>query len=352
LKLVHFRERRTYHIGEYDLARVKSELATESMRPLKGQYELLRTGDFVVYQDNRRTRFSREILARRAAALLAIESGNEVRMRGMDISAGGHKFHFVPSLGDRGELEYHEGTHDARIITFARTPFAPSFKADRRTFDEYYRGYSFPDFFSPFVKMRHFRFQAVDGTFRFQSRRYSDSKHSPSSKLVFDMGRPGDVAKCYVSLARMLDPRMEARGQGRPFDRVMAIFDIDADKDHSEHRVGEDGVCSICLKNARAKADRALAEYPSARLLFSGTKGFHMHLDKEVSAEEYLATTEILNANQACVDDFSFERNGSRRLDMHRIIKVPGTVDATTGCIVADGVSRLALADSFSSNPF
>ncbi|MFH0815537.1 MAG: hypothetical protein V1934_01795 [Methanobacteriota archaeon] len=352
MKLVHFRERRTYSIGEYDLARMNGELRADAKRPLKGPYELLRGDDFVVYQDNRRTRFSRELLVRRAATLLASISGNDAKMRGMDVAAGGHRFRFVPSLADEGELEYYEGTHGAQVIALARTPLAPSFRLDMKALDEFYKNYRFPPFFAPFVKMRHFRFQALDGTFRFQSRRYSDSKHSPSSKLVFDLGRPGNVAKCYVSLARMLDPRMEARGRGRPLDRMLAIFDIDADKDHSEHLIGADGVCSKCFKNARSKADKALGEFPVARLLFSGTKGFHLHLDKEVSAAEYLATAEALNEISAIVDDFSFERIGTRCLDMHRIIKVPSTVDAATGCLIAEGVTRIALADSFTSNPF
>ncbi len=352
MKLVHFTERKTYTIGEYDLARVKGELAADSQRPLKGPYELLRTDDFVVYQDNRRTRFTRELMTRRAAALLASISGGETRVCGMDVVAGGQRFHFVPSLDNKDEMDYYEGAHDARILTLTRTPLAPSFKADRKTLDAFYRGYAFPRWFSPLIKMRHFRFQALDGTFRFQSRRYSDSKHSPASKMLFDMGRPGDAAKCYFSLARMLDPRMEARGAGRPIDRVLAVFDIDAAKDHREHLVGEDGVCSLCLKDARTKADKALREFPDATVLFSGTKGFHIHLGREVGSAEYLAMSDALGAAGAPVDDFSFERSGRRCLDMHRIIKVPGTVDAATGCVVGEGVHRLTLADSFSSNPF
>jgi hypothetical protein len=352
LKLVHFKERKTYTIGEYDLARLKGELAADSLRPLKGPYELLRTDELVVYHDNRRTRFSRELLVRRAAALLASISGGDTKVVGMDVISDSQRFHFVHSVDSRDELEYYEGAHDAKVISLTRNTLAPYFIVDRKALDEFYRSYAFPRWFSPLVKMRHFRFQTLDGTFLFQSRRYSDSKRDPSSKLVFDMGRPGDVAKCYVSLARMLDPRMEARGAGRPIDRVLAVFDIDAAKDHREHIVGENGTCSLCLKDAQSKADCALDEFPDATVLFSGTKGFHVHLGREVSAVEYLEMADSLGAADAPVDDFSFERSGRRCLDMHRIIKVPGTVDAATGCLVAEGVRRVALADAFSSNPF
>jgi hypothetical protein len=162
-------------------------------------------------------------------------------------------------------------------------------------------------------------------------------------------------------MARVLDPIKERAGLGRPVDLLMPVLDIDAPKDHGVHEIRGDGVCARCLEGARARVEAAVAGAGEPeRILFSGTKGFHLHYGGERPSREVMVLTDSANAEGErrglgkVADDFSYVRDGQRRFDLHRIVKVPGTADAQTGCLVSEAERsavaprQLPLRDRFS----
>jgi len=126
-------------------------------------------------------------------------------------------------------------------------------------------------------------------------------------------------------------------------DLLMPVLDVDAPKDHGTHEIGGDGVCADCLAGARLRVDAAVAGAGEPeRILFSGTKGFHLHYGGEMPSKKVIELTDSANAEGErrglgkVADDFSYVRDGERRFDLHRIVKVPGTADAQTGCPVEE----------------
>ena len=341
-------------LSEYEASRIERGVPASLRIPTKSGYELVRTREFVVYRDNRRDRFRRELLIRRALGVVARTTGSTVEWDGRIARGGGVAYVFADRVGSKAEFEYHRSRvgEKTEVVALEKSPLVPWFVPDRAAFRNFYSKFEFPDWFRPRLKMRHFRFQLTDSRFAFQTRPYTASgKHGANEKFRHDLKviGGGRVAKCYVSMARVLDPIKERAGLGRPVDLLMPVLDIDAPKDHEVHEIGGDALCTKCLEGARAGVETAVAGAGAPEhILFSGTKGFHLHYGEERSSSGVMALTDAANAEGArrglglIADDFSYVRDGERRFDLHRIVKVPGTADAQTACVVSKVSANLA----------
>jgi hypothetical protein len=148
----------------------------------------------------------------------------------------------------------------------------------------------------------------------------------------------GGIAKVYFSLFRCLDSKLEQQGKGFMIDLGLLTFDLDVKHD-GPHLINEKGLCSLCLEKMRADWEALESRLYELKILvdkivFSGTKGLHIHTGEEVHQQDFVDIIADINAEKKLVDDFTYDYNGEKRFDMHRIFKVPGTIDSTTACIV------------------
>ena len=137
----------------------------------------------------------------------------------------------------------------------------------------------------------------------------------------------------------------ERQGKGIPLDLLLLVLDVDADRDHNEHLIDDHGICDRCLSSAKQKLESVRRTAEPERCVFSGSKGYHLHYQREISSAEMLEFLAEINKHQELVDDFTFARDGVKQFDMHRIFKVPGTVDATTACVIDEDLKRLDVKD-------
>jgi len=155
----------------------------------------------------------------------------------------------------------------------------------------------------------------------------------------------------------MLFPILEFYGKGRPLSKVIAAFDIDSNK--HIHIIGKEGYCVKCLndsiKKAREISEILLDEGFNYIRVFSGSKGFHFYiLDennkmvKEIPAKDYLDLITYINRKlkENYIDNINF-KSKMNTLDLHRIFKLPNSIDASTGILIKEGFHKLNFKDEF-----
>lgn len=331
----------------------------------KTPYEFFRTSQFVIFEPNRKQKTRMEFKFARAFEVLA----EKYNVTNVEYEYAGyliHIIHFpdlevlvVPEVRTKEELEFFIylvydklRSKDLQVVSTTKSDHCAYMTFEK--FPKIYDNLKLPDWFRPFVKHRHFRQMNTNGSFNFQTRTYADSaKSTIEEKYRKDFYRKKQIpAKCYFSLAGMIDPIMEMEGNGRPFDRILEVYDIDADKDHGIHR--GPGICPDCLSSARKKLDSFKEILTPRRVLFSGKKGFHVHMGREISEKEMLASLEMIeDSARGLVDRFIFEDEyGELRFDTHRIFKVPETVDLTTGYFISENFHKIPkLGDNLNDKP-
>ncbi|MHA1730829.1 MAG: hypothetical protein ACTSU5_02750 [Promethearchaeota archaeon] len=351
------------------------------------RYKLAR-GVVVVYRDNRQVRTRNFWFEVRALASLSRELGTSFR----------HSVKFNPR--GLGEVEVDGvGAEDDRVMVEVKRrhvtqdivdyyekkrkglkfkecvlvapKFAPSlrfpkrvtpytFKADFMTLMRYYNeDFGLPKWFEPRLPDRHVRVLLQNGRWHGVRRKLTrTAKHTPTSKLVQDVDKMGRhrlfPVRVYYTLSAMASPVDEFRGKGRPLPRVLAAIDVDSD--HGEHVIGPSGHCELCLREARAKADLVGEKLTADGLDFetthSGFKGYHFYLKDEEGLAKEVAPGELLELAESLVDDggrpltdtVHFRaRDGS--FDVHRVFKLPGSVDAATGVVSTGHLQELQFDD-------
>jgi hypothetical protein len=186
------------------------------------------------------------------------------------------------------------------------------------------------------------------------------AKHTPTSKLCLALNRIRQrqqlPVRIYYTLSPMMQPVAEHHGRGRPLPLAIAALDVDAE--HKQHVIGPEGYCKQCIAESTAKADdidrqlRALG-VPFSRVL-SGSKGFHFYLlDETTGLVKQMPVADLQSLFQQLndalghplTDNVNFHaKDGS--FDLHRIFKLPGTVDAATGVLVQAEMERLSFNDT------
>ena len=224
-------------------------------------------------------------------------------------------------------------------------------KLDFKTAHSYYSSVRFPEWVRELIPSRHIRFLLPNGVWTGIRKKLSKTaKYTVEEKFkkqLFKFARKGRMPiKIYYSMARMVNPVSEYVGKGYPMPFLLLVFDVDV----SAKRIIDDkGYYENFFDNAEKLAkivEEKLQERGyKTKKLFSGLKGFHVYglkNDKvcEVKPEEMIELTYEL---ADYVDNVRFK--GSSGFDMHRIIKLPSTVDLATGIVVTENFKRLDLKD-------
>ena len=210
------------------------------------------------------------------------------------------------------------------------------YKLDSKTLENYYNYFTLPNFIRQEIGKRHLRFLTQSGKWLAPKRRVtSTSKHTTDQKIIQEIFKVKQVpVKIYYSLARVIDPISEFRGKGHPIDQIILGFDIDADP--HQHVITNDPYCKECVKRSFRKLKKVNdildQEKINYKILLSGSKGFHIYLldkDEKVRIGKESEVIYYLELFKGLVDDFRSKYQ--REWDFHRIFKLPGTVDASTG---------------------
>lgn len=368
MKYFNFKNKKSKDLSEWEAYKLKSETSQEEQLPLR-KYELIRTKEFVLYVLNKRTRTKYSIKINRCLALLARKHNCLIKYYEKDMAAytedNKNLYIFADKVRNEQELGYHRakfvdryGAENIEIISLQKSDICPFIELDFDTIRNYYKTYKFPDWFKPYIKMRHFRICNTKLRFVFTERRLTDtSKHSADEKYRRDLLKVADPCKCYFSLCRFLDSKKEQKGLGYAIrDLTYFALDVDGKCKNDYHLVDQNGICVNCLIDAKikvAKVKKRLEEYGKIKVikeLFSGGKGFHLHNEfdgkRELSQKQFLDIINFINKEEELVDTFIFERNGEEVWDEHRIFRTPLCVSGDSCCIVKEGeITRLPVKD-------
>lgn len=359
-KLFIFGAKKSKHLSDFEAHNIISQIPHEFKKQPK-QWEMLRTKNGVIYTTNRKQRTKHAFRIKRLCALLARKHKHNAlydEKKGL-VFFDDKSYIIADQIKTKDEYDFHLKrcswkSPDAEIVSLTKSGLAPYLEMDAKTIREYYKTYKFPKWFKPFLKMRHFRAMDCSSRFVFSSRRYNNtSKWKAEDKFRRDMMKLKEIGKCYYSIARMLDSKKEAEGKGIPVDLIVPVLDVDGKCD-GMHEINKQGICTKCMDDAERKlkkVEKRISEYYGFEVLkrlFSGSKGWHIYLrhkKKEISQKELLGLIIKLNSSEDLVDNFCFTKEGVFQWDMHRIFKVPGTIDATTACLISEKIKRIDVQD-------
>ena len=225
---------------------------------------------------------------------------------------------------------------------------------DFKTPLEYYtKRFRFPDWIRAYIPSRHIRFLLSNGRWTGIRKKITETpKYRLEDKFLSQLmfvSRYGEIPiKIYYSMARMVSPVSEYIGKGYPMPYLLLVFDVDAPITH--FFIDERGFCDSCLRISRSIAKTVQEKLTSlgyeAKQLYSGVKGVHVYglKDKEAVEVKPDVMMRLSQDLQGFVDNVNFK--GSLGFDIHRIIKLPNSVDLTTGIIIKENFERLKLKDS------
>lgn len=363
-KLYIYGDKKSKHLSEFQADKIIKDVPQELQKE-KGEYELLKTGKGVIYQTNRRQKTKYSFKIKRLCALLSKLHKQNILYdeKHNFIFTAGKIYVIADRVQTEEELEFHKNkikdyaevpsTTKIEVISLTKSKLVPTFIMDTETIKDYYKKeFKFPSWFRPFLKQRAFRVMNITNSFAFSSRRYNDtSKWTAEEKFVNDLvlknvfGEPGKV---YFTLARMLDSKLDREGNGRPLINLMlGVLDIDGECE-GMHEINEFGICIKCMQLALEKESKVRkklleSEFPyPIKTLFSGGKGLHLHLGKEITQNEMKRMIEYLNKDEELVDWFK-DKDGN--FDSYRIFKCPATVSAETACLIDETIKRIDVQD-------
>jgi len=370
----------TMNIEERDLDDVLTYINRtyegKNMDPLSGELfrRKIKDGVIVIYKKNRHERTRSEWLEYRGlfavSKLLDMGFLHSVvfNINGIQREIDGVNF------GEKTMVEVHWGVLDEswlkyylkkkkilgfkRCIILARetSPDIPKnhaeiyiFRPDQDSIERYYSQYSFPAWIVDHLAKRHIRILTHKGQWVGLRRRLSKTpKYSPEEKFRIEirglLKRGIYPIKLYYSIARMVNPIAEYYGRGHPLPYVIGVLDVDvSDKNvpiHYKYYV------EMIKKNLEEKI-RHIKMYLESlgyntRILFSGKKGYHIYICDPSDGIEFRVEEieEIISALGRLVDNYNF-RDKTGRYDLHRIVKMPYTIDQTTGLTVTEKPRRV-----------
>ncbi len=378
---------------EPTIAGIKEQGTGHIVSPLANEIFRYRTenGVTVIYGDNRILRaknFWFEIRALRALSIatgeqffhgkrLQFNNGLETEVDGIDVATGRTMVEVKRTTITQDWVDFYEhkqqrlGMRECWVVAsaFEKSLSIPSslrcyaFEADDATLMAYYHEhFRLPDWIETLVPPRHVRILLGNGRwFGIKRKLTRTAKHTPTSKLALALDNLYRIQKLpvrvYYSLAPMVRPVAEYQGKGYPFARVLAAFDVDAG--HKDHIIGREGYCTQCFKEAESKAvtiaNQLTALGHKFLRVFSGAKGFHFYLlhegldqgqlAREISLEEMEQLSHQLTNNEGTplTDNPNFRAKAG--FDVHRIFKLPATVDASTGIMVQENFRQLQFHD-------
>ncbi len=238
--------------------------------------------------------------------------------------------------------------------------FKPDFERVKKYYNEQF---TFPELIKSYISSRHLRILTNRGRWVGFSRKLTETaKHTIDSKFGLIINnfftREKYPVKIYYSLASMVIPTEEYFGKGYPLARVLAAIDVDSDP--HPHIIEENGYCEECIKQAEQKArqiSQKLTDLGKKYVkLYSGSKGFHFYVldeknnntTKELPEKEFLTLARSLtdNSGTSLADNINF-RSKLGTYDLHRIFKLPNSVDVSTGLLVKKEMVRLSFNDLF-----
>jgi len=328
-----------------------------------GKYEFMRTKDFVIYNDNRKVRGRHKIKMWRSATRLAKLTGKPVYLdtKNYYLIANGVFMQFADTVRGMNEYNFHleKAQRNAKgqvndddmieVVSLSKSDLASYVKLDSEPINEYYANeFDFPEWFKPFLKQRHVRMMLVGQRFDFAEYSYAFNGLEKFKKDMARLKHRGeDIGKIYISLARMLSHTEEKHGEGRPIDLLLKALDVDADHHEGPHEIASNGLCKKCLKssNNKIKVVMSMLDEKPKKVIFSGTKGYHLHWLEEIHEEDMINLIADVNSVTQLVDDFCFDDEGVRKFDMHRIFKLPNTIDATTCMKITTKLERVEVND-------
>ncbi|MHA1469158.1 MAG: hypothetical protein ACTSSP_01205, partial [Candidatus Asgardarchaeia archaeon] len=180
------------------------------------------------------------------------------------------------------------------------------------------------------IPKRHIRFLLPNGYWTGIKRKITDTaKYKMEDKFrkhINTLKSRGLLpVKVYYSLARMVNPVSEYHGKGIPLPYVILAFDVDV-KLKEPLIIGGRKFFVDIIKKVRPfakiiaqKIDKLGLE---SKIIYSGQNGFHIYGLK---------------------DNVAFRSRSG--FDLHRIFKLPGTVDASTGIVLSDKLKILSFND-------
>lgn len=231
---------------------------------------------------------------------------------------------------------------------------------DHHTLFNYYKNdFQLPNWFEPYIPNRHVRILLNNGLWSGIKRKLTwTAKHTPSTKVkqsIRYLFKRGKVPiRLYYSLSRMAIPQRDYFGKGYPIPFIIAAFDVDSD--HKPHEIGKEGYCLKCLEEARYKRDLLYEKLTElgwrTRIIHSGFKGYHIYCLNELDKPVELTVKDIQEllpklrdeSGNPLTDNENF-RDQDNSFDLHRIFKLPNSVDTVTGIRVTEKLQRLSFDD-------
>ncbi len=382
------------HELENTLLNIKNELGGIRINPLP--YEIARfkipNGVAVIFQDNKKLRTRNYWYEVRGLAVLSKElgmdfyhslslkfqDGQSTEIDGLDVESESIMIELKQATINQKWIDFYDQKRKRlglKICIICAPRFdnnlniPPNIQVfqvlldNSAIFNYYKEDFELPDWFEPFVPSRHVRILLGSGNWYGIKRKLTKTaKHTPTSKLkqsILHLFKQGQFpVRLYYSLASMLIPQRDYYGKGYPQPRVIAAFDVDSD--HKPHVIGNKGYCLKCLEEA-AKKRHLLKEKLidlgwKVRVIHSGFKGYHVYcLDEENKLEE-MELVKIQNLIEELKDeegnpltDNENFRSKDGTFDLHRIFKLPNTIDAVTGLKVTSKLERIQFNDKIIS---
>ncbi len=345
-------------------------------------------GIIIIFKDNRKLRTRNYWFEVRGLAALARQegrsfqhaitikfpNGQETEIDGRDVESMNTMVELKQTTITQDWIKFFSKKRDAlnfnECIVIA-SGFAPGlqipdkmrlfeFHLDTAALQDYYLNqFTLPEWFESFITPRHVRILLSNGNWHGINRKLTfTAKHTPCSKIVLDLNHLFQnkqyPIRIYYSLARMVMPQRDYHGKGYPIPRLIAAFDIDSD--HKPHIIGKEGFCKACMDDANVKCkviSTKLADLGfHTRILHSGFKGYHVYCINEDSTPIEFSTQQmqdlldtLVDANGKPLTDNANFKGKDGSFDLHRIFKLPNTIDAVTGIRVIEGFERLRFND-------
>ena len=372
-------------IVEKDLDKVINRIIKKFNGEIKNpmRYELFRykinKGVIVIYKDNKRLRTANRWFEYRALVALSELTGERYYysvkkiMNGIETEVDGvslDKDTMVEVKRARitqSWIDFYErkrkklGFKNIIIIAsnFERnTDWPPTFEAYRIKIDwkslyNYYLKFNFPTWIREHIPKRHIRFLLPNGYWTGIKRKITDTaKYKMEDKFrkhINTLKSRGLLpVKVYYSLARMVNPVSEYHGKGIPLPYVILAFDVDVKLKEPLIIGGRKFFVDIIKKVrpfAKIIAEKIEKLGLESKIIYSGQKGFHIYgLKDNVAYEVRPEEIEELSKEFAdLADNINFRSRSG--FDLHRIFKLPGTVDASTGIVLSDKLKILSFND-------
>jgi hypothetical protein len=386
---------KSQNIEEYEVENliqmIKTKYGGERIPPLP--YELARfriyKGVAIIFHDNRKVRTRNDWYEVRGLSSLAQHLGQKfyhsvpmqfndrqkTEIDGLDVESKSIMIELKQTVINQAWIDFYEKKRN-RLELKECFVCAPQFddnlilppavrifkiNLDITTLREYYQtNFKLPEWFRPCISKRHVRFLLSNGLWYGINRKITKTaKHTESTKIIQGINlmfnRRKQPIRIYYSLAQMAIPQRDYYGKGYPLSHIIAAFDVDSD--HKPHIIGSEGYCNKCLDEAKSKRELLKEKLIDlgwdVKIIHSGFKGYHVYCLNEDGHPAELSLEEIQDLlpklrdeeGNPLTDNETF-RASDGTFDLHRIFKLPHSVDVVTGIRVIENLERLKFNDN------